>query len=166
MIGQCIWYQITENCPYRKALTAFPSSSNRIGCDYFPSNNPNCRPCHDVGTWHEPSLSQPFDLLSHCPEWGLRSSAFDFIEPDLDCFWPFSTLHAQLKCLGKISKDPMCGPCTHQTTPLLLQPHMPAELTTRASLPKLSALQPATDMRVIWETWCACREPPPCNSHA
>lgn len=109
------------------------------------------------------TLTQHFDLLSQCHEWGLRSFALDFIESDLDYFWQLSTLHTQLKCLGKVSTDPMCGPSTHQTTPLLLQPHMPAQLATRASLPKLSPLEPATDMRVMWETWRAHREPTTCN---
>lgn len=109
------------------------------------------------------SPTQQFDLLSPCHEWGLRSFALDFIESDLDYFWQLSTLHTQLKCLGKVSTDPMCGPSTHQTTPLLLQPHMPAAPATRASLPELSPLEPATDMRVMWETWRARREPATCN---
>ncbi len=152
MTGLCDQYQITDNCPYRKAPTkwptAFPSSSNQIGCDYrrVRSKLPTRPRC-----WHiARTPSQPFsDLLSQCPEWGLHSSALGFIVVRLGLFWPFSTLHTQLKCLGKVSKDPMCGPSTHQTTPLLLQPYMPAEQATRASSPELSPLELATDMRVM-----------------
>lgn len=142
MIGQCDWYQITYNCPYRKALTqwltAFPSSSNQIGCDYFPRNRVQSKLPTLPWCWHmAQTLSPPFiDLLSQCPERGLRSSALDFIVVRLGIFWPFSTLHTQLKCLCKISKDPMCGPSTHQTTPLLFQPHLPAELPATASWPE------------------------------
>lgn len=163
------WYQIADNCPYRKTLTkwltAFPSSSNQIGCDYFPSTRVQSNLPTLPWCWHmAPTPSQPFiDLLSQCPEWGLRSPALDFIVVRLGLFWPLSTLHTQLKCLGKVSKDPMCGPSTHQTTPLLLQRHMPAEVATRAFLPELSPLELATDMRVMWETWRARREPTTCS---